>query len=143
MVPVILGAGTLSFDAFLDAYDALVRGQVNGIATSSGRVYEVLGRAEAEAAPQFVRWVDPPEFGDRVEPTVDFLTEPWRMVVQVPDEAAYDEVAARMRELVRVNGTTTGLRPALGRYAALGPVLGREIRSFLPHGAAARHFRPA
>lgn len=120
-----------------DAYDATVRGQVNGISTTTGRVFEVVGREQAEADPAFVRWVAAPEFGNRVEPTVDFLTEPWRMVVSTDDEAEYDAVSERMRALVRVNATTDGLKPALGRYTAFAPVLAREARSYLPGGGPA------
>lgn len=123
-----------------DRYDATVRGQVNGISTVSGRVFEVLGREEAESSPEFVRWVAAPEFGNRVEPTVDFLTEPWRMVVDVPDETAYDEVSERMRALVRVNASDDGLRPLVGRYAALAPAVAREARSYLPRGGKPRPF---
>ncbi|MFN8156428.1 MAG: ATP-grasp domain-containing protein [Candidatus Nanopelagicales bacterium] len=102
------------------AYDARVRGLVQGIATSDERVWSLRGRAQVEAMPQFVRWDTRPEFGGHVVPTVDFSSVAWRASVACRDEDDYHRTGDLMRSTIRIND---GSR-RLGRL--------RELPAYVP-----------
>lgn len=82
------------------AYDADVRGLVQGIGTRDQRIVSLAGARRAEAMPEFVRWDTPPRYGDHVVPTVDFATVPWRANVRCRDEEHFHETSERMRAAV-------------------------------------------
>ena len=117
--------GTEHLDSRLDweHYDRSLLATINGSSTTHGMVYEIEGLAEVEARSDFVAWGQPPKIGARLVPSVDLLRRPWRAIVRIPGEHAYDTVAAELRSTLRINGRSTGARRLVRRGLAYRPLV--------------------
>lgn len=104
-------------------YDAHQLANVNGVSTTTGLVYEIDGVRDVEARPDFVTWAQPPKIGGRLVPTIDLLRRPWRAVVRMQSADRFDEVSDEMHRMLRLNESSTGLRRAVRRGLAYGPLV--------------------
>ncbi len=121
-----------------DHYDATVVGLVNGVSTQSGRIWSRSGLEAAERVPGFVRWTKRPGFGDRVQPTVDILSQPWQVAVECRDADDYARAAREIRDAIAFRAGGQGPRATAGRYLALAGPAWREARGRLARGATPR-----
>jgi ATP-grasp domain len=83
-----------------DAYDASELLYVQGVATSSGRIYSTDGAREVEELPEFAGWVARPELGQRISPTVDLFSCPWSLLLRGLDLARLIGLSGGVRERI-------------------------------------------
>jgi len=83
-----------------DAYDASELLYVQGLATTSGRVYSTDGVREAEELPEFAGWVCRPELGQRISPTMDLFSCPWSLLLRGLDLARLIAISGGVRERI-------------------------------------------
>ena len=85
------------------AYDSRGLRIVCAINERSSRIGSVSGVAQAEALPEFLRWVSRPTLGALVTPTVDLPSSPWILTLAGDSPDRLEAAEATARSLIRFN----------------------------------------
>lgn len=110
-----------------ESYDSRIVQQVNGVATKTERIYDLVGIGDVESMGEFLYWLKEPKVGDRVHQTSDIFGSAYMALIQAPTSEDLTRAAEYIQRSIQWNHDR---RSVSSVCSAAGAVIRRRSRQF-------------
>lgn len=112
-----------------DSYDSRIIQAVNGVATRTERVYDLVGVGDVESMREFLYWMKKPNVGDRVHMTSDIFGSAYMVVIQAPTREDLTRAAEYIQRTIRWNQDRRSVSSVRSAAAAVIKRRSRQLPS--------------